>query len=148
MEKKQTDSVQNRFTAYLMTAVTNKRIKYMEQRSRQKEREYLQMDLLDKNHVDFDAQYRTYQAEQSLFRYFGHGDSLECVPEIDSIQLARCINRLKERERGILFARVFGELDFTELGGKFSMEPKQAEMAYYYIIRKLRKGMGVRKDEF
>ncbi len=89
MEKKQTDSVQNRFTAYLMTAVVNKRISYMEQRNRQ-----------------------------------------------------------KDRERRILFARVFGELDFAELGEKFGMEPKQAEMAYYYIIRKLRKGMGVRKDEF
>lgn len=148
MEKKQTDSVQNRFTAYLMTAVTNKRISYMEQRSRKKEREYIQVDLLDKHYVDFDAQYRTYQAEQLLFRYFGYENGLEYVPEIDSIQLAKCINRLKERERGILFARVFGELDFTELGGKFGMEAKQAEMAYYYIIRKLRKGMGVRKDEF
>ena len=148
MEKKQTDSVQNRFTAYLMVAVANRRVSYMEQRNRQKEREYIQVDLLEKNHVDFDAQYRTYMAEQSLLRYFGYGESSECMPEIDSIQLAKCINRLKDRERGILFARVFGELDFTELGEKFGMEPKQAEMAYYYIIRKLRKGMGVRKDEF
>ncbi len=99
-------------------------------------------------HVDFDVQYRTYMVEQSLLHYFGYGDGLECMPEIDSIQLAGCINRLKDRERRILFARVFGELDFTELGGKFGMEPKQAEMAYYYIICKLRKEMGVRKDEF
>ena len=148
MEKKQTDSVQNRFTAYLMAAVANKRISYFEQRNRYKEREYIQVDLLEKNHVDFEAQYRTYLAEQSLLRYFGYGESSECMPEIDSIQLAKCINRLKDRERGILFARVFGELDFAELGKKFGMEPKQAEMAYYYIIRKLRKGMGVRKDEF
>lgn len=148
MEKKQTDSVQNRFTAYLMVAVANRRVSYMEQRNRQKEWEYIQVDLLEKNHVDFDAQYRTYMAEQSLLRYLGYGESSECMPEIDSIQLAKCINRLKDRERGILFARVFGELDFAELGKKFGMEPKQAEMAYYYIIRKLRKGMGVRKDEF
>ena len=141
MEKKQTDSVQNRFTAYLMAAVANRRISYMEQRNRQKEWEYIQVDLLEKNHVDFDAQYHTYLAEQSLLRYFGYGECLDCMPEIDSIQLAKCINHLKERERGILFARVFGELDFTELGGKFDMEPKQAEMAYYYIIRKLRKGV-------
>ena len=148
MEKKQTDSVQNRFTAYLMAAVANKRISYFEQRNRYKEREYIQVNLLEKNHVDFEAQYRTYLAEQALLAYFGYGDSLECIPEIDSIQLAKCINRLKERERRILFSRVFGELDFTELGEKFGMEPKQAEMAYYYIIRKLRKGMGVRRDEF
>lgn len=148
MEKKQTDSVQNRFTAYLMAAVANKRISYMEQRNRQKEREYIQVDLLEKNHVDFEAQYRTYMAERSFLHYYVYAENLECMPEIDSIQLAKCINRLKERERGILFARVFGELDFTELGEKFGMEPNQAEMAYYYIIRKLRKGMGVRKDEF
>lgn len=148
MEKKQTDSVQNRFTGYLMAAVANKRISYFEQRNRYKEREYIQVDLLEKNHVDFEAQYHTYLAEQSFLAYFGYGESQECMPEIDSIQLARCINRLKDRERRILFARVFGELDFTELGRKFSLEPKQAEMAYYYIIRKLRKEMGVRKDEF
>ena len=148
MEKKQTDSVQNRFTAYLMVAVANRRVSYMEQRNRQKEWEYIQVDLLEKNHVDFDAQYRTYMAERSFLHYYVYVENLECMPEIDSIQLAKCINRLKDRERGILFARVFGELDFTELGEKFGMESKQAEMAYYYIIRKLRKGMGVRKDEF
>lgn len=148
MEKKQTDSVQNRFTAYLMAAVANKRISYFEQRNRYKEREYIQVDLLEKNHVDFEAQYHTYLAEQSFLAYFGFGENRECMPELDSIQLAKCISRLKDRERRILFARVFGELDFTELGRKFGLESKQAEMAYYYIIRKLRKGMGVRKDEF
>lgn len=148
MEKKQTDSVQNRFTAYLMAAVANKRISYFEQRNRYKEREYIQVDLLEKNHVDFEAQYRTYLAEQSILAYFGCGESLECMPEIDSIQLTKCISRLKDRERRILFARVFGELNFVELGERFGMEAKQAEMAYYYIIRKLRKGMGDRKDEF
>lgn len=148
MEKKQTDSVQNRFTAYLMAAVTNKRISYFEQRNQYKEREYIQVDLLEKNHVDFEAQYHAYLAEQSIIPFLRCGEILEYMPEIDSIQLAKCINRLKERERRILFARVFGELSFTELGEKFGMEPKQAEMAYYYIIRKLRKGMGVRKDEF
>ena len=131
-----------------MAVVANKRISYFEQRNRYKEKEYIQVDLPEKNHVDFEAQYRTYLAEQSLLRYFGYGDSLECIPEIDSIQLAKCISRLKERERRILFARVFGELDFTEFGEKFGMEPKQAEMAYYYIIRKLRKGMGLGKMNF
>ena len=108
MEKKQTDSVQNRFTAYLMSAVMNKRISYFEQRNWYKEREYIQVDLLEKNHVDFEAQYRTYLAEQSLLAYFGCGESLECMPEINSIQLTKCISRLKERERRILFAGIWG----------------------------------------
>ena len=148
MEKKQTDSVQNRFTAYLMAAVANKRISYMEQMNRKKEKEYLQVDLMEKNHVDFEAQYHAYLAEQSLLFYFGDVEAWDNMLEIDSVQLAKCINRLNSRERKILFARVFGELNFKELGTKFGMEAKQAEMAYYYIIRKLRKGMGVGKDEF
>ena len=118
MKEKHTDSVQNRFTAYLMAAVVNKRISYMEQRNRRKEREYIQMDLLEKNHVDFDAQYHTYLTEQSLFAYFGYGENQECMPELDSIQLAKCINRLKDRERRILFARVFGELNFYGAWGE------------------------------
>lgn len=142
MEKKQTDSVQNRFTAYLMVAVTNKRISYIEQRNRKKEKEYIQVDLMEKNHVDFEAQYHAYLAEQSLLSYLGDVEAWDNMLEIDSVQLAKCIDRLSSRERKILFARVFGELDFKELGMKFGMEARQAEMAYYYIIRKLRKGMG------
>lgn len=46
-----------------------------------------------------------------------------------------------------MFARVYGELTFAQLGERFHMEPKQAEMAYYYVLRKLRKEMGG-KDEF
>ena len=98
--------------------------------------------------MDFDAQYHAYIAEQSLLSYFGDGEEWEDMLEIDSVRLAKCIDRLNSWERKILFARVFGELDFKEFGMKFGMEARQAEMAYYYIIRKLRKGMGVRKDEF
>ena len=58
-------------------------------------------------------------------------------------KLIKAVRRLKERDRKLLFARVFGELSFTELGEKFGMNPKQAEMAYYYIIRKLRKELEV-----
>lgn len=67
---------------------------------------------------------------------------------LESEKLFRAVNRLKERERKLLFARVFGELTFAELGSKFGMKPKQAEMAYYYVIRKLRKELEVRNGEF
>ena len=68
---------------------------------------------------------------------------------LESEKLIKAVRRLKERDRKHLFARVFGELSFTELGEKFGMKPKQAEMAYYYVIRKLRKELGVNtKHEF
>ena len=64
-----------------------------------------------------------------------------------SDRLAKAISHLKDCDRVLLFARVYGELTFAELGEKFQMEPKQAEMAYYYVLRKLRKELNG-KDEF
>lgn len=66
---------------------------------------------------------------------------------LESDRLVKAINRLKDRDRTLLFARVYGELTFAELGKQFQMEPKQAEMAYYYVLRKLRKELNG-KDEF
>jgi hypothetical protein len=42
--------------------------------------------------------------------------------------------------------RIFGELEFSEMGSLLGMSAKQAEMAYYYIIRKLRKQLKDHKD--
>ncbi len=139
MEKKRTDSVQNRFTAYLVAALGNKRISYIKRKIRQHEREQAQVDFLEKSHTDFDAQFHAYMMEKTAT---ASGD-WEILRELralaESERLIKALGRLKERDRGILFARVFEELTFSELGEKFRLEPKQAEMAYYYILRKLRK---------
>ena len=108
MKEKHTDSVQNRFTAYLVAAVGNTRKKYWERKYRLQGMDLAQEDLLERNYTDFDEQYRAY---------------------------------INGRDREILFARVYGELTFAELGERFHMEAKQAEMAYYYVLRKLRKEM-------
>mgnify|MGYP003301981044 CR=1 FL=1 len=137
------DSVQNRFTAYLVTAVTNRRIRYMEKRKRQQELEFVQMDLLERNYLDFDMQYHDYIGEQATFVLQEWERVEELLVLLESEKLIKAVNRLKERERKILFARVFGELSFEELGEKFDMKPKQVEMAYYYVVRKLRKELEV-----
>lgn len=139
MKENHTDSTQNRFTAYLMAAVGNKRSSYIERKIRQREREQIQVDILERNHTDFDAQFHAYMMEKAAL---ASGD-WEILKELralaESEQLIKALGRLKERDRGLLFARVFEELTFSEVGEKFRMEPKQAEMAYYYILRKLRK---------
>ena len=56
MKDKHNDSVQNRFTAYLVVAVTNKRIHYMNRKKRLRELESIQNDLLEKHYLDFDRQ--------------------------------------------------------------------------------------------
>lgn len=101
------------------------------------------MDLLDKNYLDFEVQYHDYIGEQTSFVLQDWERFEELLVLLESERLLKAIDKLKDRERRLLFARVFGELAFAELGEKFDMKPKQAEIAYYYVIRKLRKELEV-----
>lgn len=141
MREKHTDSVQNRFTAYLVAAVGNTRKKYWERKHRLQGMEFTQEDLLERNYTDFAEQYRAYVGEHMDFIFKDWQRYGELLALLESDRLAKAISRLKGRDRELLFARVYGELTFAELGERFHMEPKQAEMAYYYVLRKLRKEM-------
>lgn len=147
MREKHTDSVQNRFTAYLVAAVENTRKKYWKRKYRLQSREFAQEDLLERKYTDFEEQYRAYIGEHTDFIFRDWKRFGELLTLLESDRLVKAINRLKNRDRILLFARVYGELTFAELGKQFQMEPKQAEMAYYYVLRKLRKELNG-KDEF
>ena len=115
----------------------------MEKRKRLQGLESIQIELLEKNYLDFDMQYHDYIGDQTSFVFRDWERFEELLVLLESETLLKAIDRLKNRDRRILFARVFGELTFVELGEKFGMKPKQAEMAYYYVIRKLRKELEV-----
>ena len=141
MKEKHTDSVQNRFTAYLMAAIGNTRTKYWERKYRLQGREAAREDILERNYTDFDEQYRDYIKEHTGFIFQDWQRYGELLALLESDRLAKAISRLKERDRELLFARVYGGLSFTELAERFGTESRQAEMAYYYVLRKLRKEM-------
>ncbi len=127
--------IQNRFTAYLQVAVINNRNRYLREQMHLQEIELVHEEIVEKGYTEFELQLRRYQAE--CFQLSGNSEQLQ--NQIGSVKLFKAIRKLKERERRILFARVFSELSFEELGTVFDMTPYQAEMAYFYIIRKLRK---------
>lgn len=146
--KEPTDIVQNRFTAYLVAALSNRKMRYLEQRNRLQSREQAGVDLLDKKYTDFTEQLLSYQREQAQESLEHWEDLQEVMTVIESETLTKILRSLKEKEREILFARVFGELSFTEIGKRQEISSKQAEMSYYYILRKIRKGLEGKEDEF
>ena len=149
MKNQRIESLQNQFSAYLVAAVTNKRIRYMEKRRRQNIRETNLLDMVINNYLDFEEQYNIFRKEQTDFVMKDWEKYLDFMELLESDKLRIALGRLKERERRILFARVFGELTFEQIGERFEMKPKQAEMSFYYILRKLRKELEVnKKDEF
>ena len=90
----------------------------------------------------------SYQVEQSAFIVMDWERFEEFITTLESRGLFHALDGLKERHKKILFARLFGELTFREIGEKFGMTEKQAEAVYFYIITKLRKEMEGKRDEF
>lgn len=141
------DSVQNRFTAYLMSAVRNKRMSYMEKKKRIQEREYGCVDIQYANHTDFEQEHYCYLLEQSVWMQTGELEFSELVKILKEKKLIQVLLGLKQRDQDILLARIFQEKSFEEIGQGHGISAKQAEMAYYYVIRKIRKELEGRRYE-
>ena len=58
---------------------------------------------------------------------------------MDNSHLVKAIKKLTEREQKILFAKVFKQSSYAEIGRSIGISEKQAEAIYHYAIRKLRK---------
>ena len=113
-----------------------------------KEQESLQTDLLKINYLDFETQLHAYISEREAAVSMAWKRYQEIMDLMENRRLMKAVGRLKEREKTLLFARVFGELTFAEMGEILQMNPKQAEMGYYYVVRKLRSELEARRDEF
>lgn len=140
-------SVQNRFTAYLMSAVKHKRMNYMDKKMKIKNYENGSPDILLKSCTDFQQEYRRYLMERSPWSYEVVPDVEKLVKALDETKLINSILELKKRDQDILVARVFQEKDFAVIGWEMGITERQAEMVYYYIIRKIRKELEGRKYE-
>lgn len=138
--------VQNRFTAYLVAAVNHTKIQYCGKKERIRQHEVICAENYERNYTDFDREFVRYIGEQ----YSAHFQDLQKMQDLlwvlEGEQLVKVLGQLKERERKILYCRIFGEQSFQDIGLEFDMIPKQAEQAYYYAVRKLRKELGVKTN--
>lgn len=127
MKDRYTDAIQNRFTAYLQAAIANRKASYFGKRNRILAKEIVFEDQSYKSYLDFEIQYHDYQVEQSAFIVMDWERFEEFITTLESRGLFHALDGLKERHKKILFARLFGELTFREIGEKFGMTEKQAE---------------------
>ncbi|WP_455616883.1 hypothetical protein [Eisenbergiella sp.] len=146
MREQKTQSLQNRFSAYVVAAVTNRRTRYLENKNRVKEREYAVIEMHDRTYTDFSEEFNKYVMDQIIQESGEISKQQKIISLTQEQKLISTIAGLKKREKALIFGRVFEELEFEELGKRHDISGKQAEMAYYYAIRKIRKQMGGRKD--
>lgn len=121
----QDEVLQNRFTAYLLSAVTRRKAQYIDELIRSSNAsELIEDTALDSS---FDLEQEAFIEDRSL--------SLQNEKLIDAI------NSLSERERYIFFNRALDEMSIDDLAVKFGLSYKGAAAVYYRTIQKIKKKM-------
>ena len=121
------NALQNQFTAYLITAVRNRRITYLRRLSQRLgcEQSLESEDLLERvpSNVDFML-------------------NLTLLQQIENEQLHDALKQIRERERYIFLSRALEERTFEELAGELDMSYGAVAMTYYRTIARIKKAMG------
>ena len=67
---------------------------------------------------------------------------------LDSIQKTLKNTSLSEEEKDLIYLHVFEERSFDDMSRITGLTPDRCKNIYYYAIRKIRKRMGAKRDEF
>lgn len=113
-------ALQNRFTAYLQTALNRKKYGYIQKLARVKKHE-------------MQTYFQDMEAERSSSSDFG------CLPQQEDIALVQALSGLTARERFILFERVLNGRRYDEIAEALDLRYNGVASAYHRIIKKLRK---------
>ena len=121
--RSETDTLQNRFTSYVATAVRRRRRDYILKLS---ERQMAEAGL------NYEMEDTAYNQDAQMF------SELPLMLQLESDALLYALKGLTERERHIFLAHVLDEKDFEVLAAEYGMQYKGITTAYYRIIKKIR----------
>ena len=126
-EGKDPDEIlQNRFTAYLLSAVHRRKAEYIDKIVKEQ-----QIASLNENIVmdaDFDLE----------------REALQCIPlfmRLQNEKLYRSLSELSERERYVFFNRALDEMSLDELALELGLSYKGVAAIYYRAIQKIKRKM-------
>lgn len=118
--------LQNRFTAYLTSAVSRRRAEYIDKLIQlQNQLNFNSANIVDKN----------FDVEEEVLKSF------PLHLQIQNEDLFLSIAELSEQERYIFFNRALGELSLNEMAAELGMNYKTVAAVYYRTIQKLKKRM-------
>ena len=122
--------MQNRFTAYLATAVQRRRNDYIQQLDRRRQIESLTEDFLFMPECSI---------EQDMFLW------VPILMQMEDTVLLQALKELSERERYIFLARVLDGKSFETLAEETELGYKGVTAVYYRTAQKIRRKMEVTK---
>lgn len=131
--KSETEILQNQFTAYLATAVQRRRNDYLQQMDRRQQIESLTEDFM-------------FMPECSIEQDMLLG--LPVLMQLEDSALLHALRELSERERYIFLARAVDGKSFEMLAEETGMGYKGVASVYYRTVQKIKRKIGVMKNEF
>ena len=125
--------LQNQFTAYLTSALRRAKLQFLRLKEKQKQYEI------------------SSELQEYLSEFQSNPDMLVSLPLLEQIEndiLQQALQKLKERDRYILFAKIFDERTFEELSSELGIGYKGITAIYYRMLAKIRKELEEAKNEF
>ena len=126
------DVLQNKFTAYLLSAVKRRRALYIETAMRDMKITEAIEDTAVDDIIDFDMDYYM---------------DVPVYMKIQNEKLYQALFELSERERYVLFNRVLDEKSLDELAVELGLSYKGVAAVYYRTIQRIKKKMKGGKAE-
>jgi len=124
-----TDSInalQNQFTAYLAKAVRNKKIRYINNRSKYNQTE-ISTDM------------------QDYYLLINDANQISMIEEQDELNTA--LQSINERERYVVLSRVLKDKSFKVISAELNISYKGTAAIYYRALSKLRNLLGDNANE-
>lgn len=118
-----TDAVQNRFTAYLNTALKNNNAKYLRSKRLQEEREIL-----------FDP-----LQEPAILAVNDFNTNLSIIHQFENQTLVEQLISAPQQTRDILILKVVYQYTFSQIADVLGLHYKNVSAIYYRFINKLKK---------
>lgn len=138
MKGKENDFVKGAFTKYVETAVKRSRKDYINREKRRKDlpTETELWDEMGEMDIDLAAYYQDRVDEipweaEVIRRYMK--DSVDCM-------MWRSLSGLTDLEVQVVFAKVFRQLTFGEIGRRMGEKSEKMASVYSYALKKIRKG--------
>ena len=122
----QDDVLQNRFTAYLLSAVQRRKAQYIDTLMKVQQTSTLIEETVIDTEFDLEG-----EASQGIPLYM----------RLQNEQLFLSLSRLTERERYVFFTRALDERSLDELASELGLSYKGVAAIYYRTIQKIKKSM-------
>ncbi len=121
------NTLQNQFTAYLMTAVHRRKLQYLQDNTKKQKHE-LPLD--------------SFQELESTDINRDMADRLPIIQQFDSLKLHNALSGTRERDLKILYMKVLEDKSFVEIADELGIGYNAVKASYYRLIEKIKAQLG------